>query len=183
MIRNALSILVFVATAVSPAFAQTGGRIRERSWFNVGGGVGAMTCKRCDGGNTGLVGDIGFGGTLSPQMLIAFTATGWTKSVGGTTLLIGTLGGRFRLYTSLNGGAHVTAAVGLGVVNGAFNAISSPNGAYTEPEYGTSLELGFGYDARIRPMLSLTPFVRGLYVKTESADGFIAQIGLGITSH
>lgn len=184
MIRNALSILVFVAAAASPVLAQSRpNAIRERFWFSAGAGVGTMGCRRCDGRLSGVIGDIAVGGTLSPLMQMAVAATGWMKSENGGTLKIGTLLGRFRFYRSVNGGAHLTAGIGLSMVDGAFNFMSSPNHAYDEPEVGFGAEVGVGYDLRIGRMLNFTPFGRIMYVKTPSADANFGQIGLSITAH
>jgi hypothetical protein len=184
MIRRTLSILALVAIAASPVLAQTRpGSIRERFWFSAGGGVATMGCQRCDGRLGGVIGDIAVGGTLSPMMQLAAAATGWIKSEGSGTLQVGTLLARFRFYRSVNGGAHLTAGVGLSLVDGAVNYMSSPNHAYDEPEVGFGAELGVGYDLRIGRMLNFTPFGRIMYVKTPSADANFGQIGLSITAH
>ncbi len=151
---------------------------REGFWFNAGMGLGFAGCQGCVGTNAGASGGLSLGGTLNEKWLLGVGTSGWYKSYAdGSTLSGGTTDARVRFYPSLNSGFFITGGLGLGHVTvglGNFGSVS---------ETGVGALFGVGWDIRIRPNVSLTPFYNGFAVQTSNADGHVDQFGLGVTVH
>src|SRR5690606_18172154 len=75
------SALMLLALTASAATAQEGSARRQGFWFNIGFGYGSadFNCDNC--GTTdregSVAGNIGAGGTLSPQLLLGVESNGW----------------------------------------------------------------------------------------------------------
>ena len=147
MVRTMLArvtLVTFAAlamTATADAQANSPEIRRQGFWFSGGlgsGSLGSTDCSSCDRTN-GLSGGLSLGGTISPRVLLGVGTTGWSKNVDGTTLTVGTLDARVRLYPSLTSGFFFTAGVGLGSISGSFDDD-------TESVTGTGAVLGVGVD-------------------------------------
>lgn len=180
MKRLSISVLLLTALAMmvgaAPAFGQYK-QIRRGFWFNGGLGYGTLGCDNCGTRTGGVSGGLSLGGTLSPKFLLGVGTTGWTKSENGATLTVGTLDLRMRFYPSATGGFFLTAGIGAG------SAKVSVNGLGSGSETGGGAIVGVGYDARIGPMVSLTPYVNVFGVKTANTNANVVQVGLSITLH
>jgi hypothetical protein len=146
--------------------------LRNGFWFNIGLGYGTLGCNDCFGREDGLSGGISLGGTVNQNFLVGIGTAGWSKSVAGETITVGTLDARVRVYPSSTGGFFFTGGLGLGTIN---------VGGFTET--GVGLLIGLGVDLRIGSNTSITPFWNGFAVKTSNDDGNVGQIGLSITIH
>lgn len=171
--------LVVVALAFTGSTVLSGqGRPQTRDgfWFSIGLGAGSAGCGDCDGRETALSGNLALGGTLSPKVGIGGGTTGWTKTVDGETLTIGTLTALVRFYPSAAGGFFLIGGLGLGFV-------TAESGGISASETGFGALLGLGYDFRVGNNVSLTPFWNGFTTSTESLDFNVGQLGLGVTLH
>lgn len=177
MKRNVGSILVVIGLLAAPVTVSAQNpQTRHGFWFNAGLGWGSLGCQDCDGRTGGLSGGLSFGGVLSPHFLLGVGTTGWTKNEGDVRLTVGTLDARLRFYPKASGGFFLTTGLGLG-------SISASAFGQSESETGVGFMLGLGYDFRIAPNLSLTPFWNGFAVSTSGADANVGQLGISLTVH
>jgi hypothetical protein len=159
--------------AVTPAQEAPNKHARSGFWFNGGLGYGTIGCEDCDGEReSGLSGNLTFGGTVSQRFLIGFGTAGFTKSIDGETLSMGHYDARIRFYPSRTNGFFITGGAGLGVVSFA-----------GESETGFSLLFGIGHDIRVSKNVSLTPFWNGFAASVDSSTWNVGQIGIGVTIH
>jgi hypothetical protein len=180
MKRIALSLVLGLACAsfagISPVFAQHA-QTRKGFWFNGGLGYGSLGCGGC-GTRTGSVsGNFSLGGTLNKNAILGVGMSGWTKSEFGTTLTVGTLDLRARFYPAPAGGFFLTGGVGVGTVSAGISGIGAGS------ETGLAILLGLGYDFRVAPNVSVTPFWNGFAVRTSNTSPNVGQLGVGITVH
>lgn len=150
---------------------------REGFWFNGGLGFGSLGCGTCTERAGGASGGLSLGGTLSDRVLLGVGTTGWYRSEEGVTLSVGTVDARLRFYPNVRSGFFLTGGVGLGSIS------AGVAGLGTETETGLGVMLGLGWDIRVSPNVSLTPFWNGSAVRTRNADANFGQIGLGVTIH
>ncbi len=151
---------------------------REGFWFNAGTGLGFAGCQGCVGSDAGASGGLSLGGRVSDKVLFGVGTSGWYKSYAeGVSLSGGTFDGRIRFYPSVNSGFFLTGGLGLGHISVGVAGFGS------ETEYGVGGLFGLGWDIRIKPNVSLTPFYNGFAVQTSNADSHVDQIGVGITVH
>lgn len=176
--RLVLLVCLFTAT---PAFAQVqpvtaSGRqplAREGFWFSGGLGYGTIGCSDCDGVRlSGLSGGLSLGTTVNPKFLFGIGTTGFARSIDGSMLRAGTFDARIRFYPSLYNGFHINGGLGLGSVS--FEGVT---------EFGAGAMFGIGWDIRVSPNVSLTPFYNGFAMASDLGDANVGQIGLGITIH
>jgi hypothetical protein len=158
---------------------------REGFWFNAGLGLGSYrahggTCEDCDGNLSGLSGDLSLGGTFSDTLLLGGGSSGYYRSLeGGETLRVGIMDARLRFYPVRASGFFLNGGVGIGSITTGVVGFSSAS----RTEHGIAGVLGLGWDIRVRPNVSLTPFWNGIGVSTSSATASFGQLGLGITVH
>ena len=171
-----LSLVCTLFLGVAPVLAQKA-QARHGFWFNGGLGYGSLGCDGC-GTRTGSVsGGLSLGGTINSHLLIGVGTAGWTKSESGATLTVGTLDVRARVYPKASGGFFLTGGIGVGSVSAGLSGFGAAS------ETGGAFLLGLGYDIRVGPMVSLTPFWNGFAVKTSSTSSNVGQFGLGVTVH
>jgi hypothetical protein len=150
---------------------------REGVWFNAGMGLGFAGCNTCIGTDAGGSGGLSLGGTLNEKWLLGVGTSGWYRSYAeGVSLRGGTFDGRVRFYPSLKSGFFITGGLGLGTIRLDVGGLSAT-------EHGIGALFGIGWDIRIKPNVSLTPFYNGFAVRTSYDDGHVDQFGLGITVH
>jgi hypothetical protein len=120
---------------------------------------------------------LALGATLSPRLLLGVGTAGWTKSQLGATLTVGTLDARLRFYPSASGGFFLTSGLGVGRVSAGLAGFGGAS------ETGIAALLGVGYDIRVAPNVSLTPFWNGFAVVTDNTSPNIGQLGMALTVH
>lgn len=181
MKRFALSLvlgLVCVSFAgVTPTLAQKNPQTRKGFWFNGGLGYGSLGCDGCASRTGAVSWDISLGGTIGPKALLGVGSSGWTKSQFGSTLTVGILDLRARYYPAAKGGFFLSGGVGVGTVSTAISGIGSGS------ETGLAILIGLGYDIRVAPNVSVTPFWNGFAARTSNTTPNVAQFGVGITVH
>lgn len=179
MKRSVITLVLGLVTAAaaSPALAQGIAQKRDGFWFSGGLGWGSLGCADCSERTGGLSGGLSLGGTLGRHVLFGVGTTGWTRSESGSSMTVGTLDARVRVYPSARGGFYLTGGAGVGSVSVGVSGFGSGS------ETGFGLLLGLGYDIRVAPMLSITPFWHGYAVQASDVDANVGQIGLSITVH
>ena len=150
---------------------------RDGFWFNAGMGIGFSGCEGCIGRDPRPSGGLSLGTTIHERVLLGVGTSGWYRSyANGVTLGGGTTDLRVRFYPSLRSGLFLTGGLGLGTVRVAL-------GSASETDYGLGSVFGAGWDIRLRPNVSLTPFYNGFAVQTSYDQGYVDQFGIGITVH
>jgi hypothetical protein len=152
--------------------------IRQGLWFSGGLGYGSASGPNTDAMG-GVSGGLAAGWTLSQRVQVGLGAAGWTKSgpgEGGGRLRIGigTLDARIRFYPDPQFGFFFAGGFGLGLIR-----FSDENGAFNHT--GTAILGGAGYDIRVAPNVSLTPFANIYAVRTSDPRADVGQIGLALT--
>lgn len=153
------------------------GQARDGFWFNLGLGYGSLGCQDCETREGGVSGGIALGGTLSDKWLLGVATTGWTKEEDGVQLTAGTLTATARFYPSATGGFFLLGGLGIGTIDVAIEGFGS------ESEIGAGALLGLGYDIRVAPNVSLTPFWNGIGISINNGDANYGQLGIGLTIH
>jgi hypothetical protein len=97
------------------------------------------------------------------------------KSENGSTLTVNALTAAVRFYPSVTGGFFLMGGLGLGTVSANVSGVGSGS------ETGVGALLGLGYDMRIGPKVSLTPYWNGFAMNSSNSNANVGQIGLGIT--
>lgn len=150
---------------------------RDGFWFNAGMGIGFAGCQGCIGRDPAASGGLSLGTTINDKVLLGVGTSGWYRSyANGVTLGGSTTDLRVRFYPSLRSGLFLTGGLGLGTVRVALGSVS-------ETDYGVGSVFGAGWDIRLRPNVSLTPFYNGFAVHTSYDQGYVDQFGIGITVH
>lgn len=169
----AVMTLCLAGNAVSQQYLQA--QHRSGFWFSAGLGWGSLGCQNCGSRTGGLSGNLALGGTLSNKVLLGVSANGWTKSENGSTLSVNAITAAARFYPSARSGFFLIGGLGIGTVSAAVSGFGSGS------ETGFGALLGLGYDMKIGPKLSLTPYWNGFAMNSSSTDANVGQIGLGIT--
>lgn len=151
--------------------------LRKGLWFSGGVGYGSLGCQGCIGRDGSYSGGLALGGTISQKVVVGVGTNGWYQSQNGVTASTGTLTAMLRYYPSAIGGLFLLAGIGAGNIH-----VHIP-GLVRATETGMGFLLGMGYDIRVGPGVSLTPYWNGFAVRTHSSDSNVGQIGLGFTVH
>ncbi len=173
---SVLSLAVMTLCIAGNAVGQQYQQVQHRSgfWFSAGLGWGSLGCQDCGSRTGGLSGNLSLGGTLSNKVLLGVSANGWTKSDSGVTLSVNAITAAARFYPSGHG-FFLIGGLGIGTVSGAVSGFGSSS------ETGVGALLGLGYDMKIGPKLSLTPYWNGFAMNSSSTNANVGQIGLGVT--
>jgi hypothetical protein len=171
----ALGLALVLASAGDVA-AQGHPHERQGFWVNGGLGYGSLGIEGFSEREDGLSGNLALGGTISPRFLLGAGTTGWTKEVDGIRVNFGTLLLLGRFYPNAEGGFFLNLGLGAGQV-------SLTEGNSTWSESGGGAVLGLGYDVRVGPNWSLTPFVNGIGFDIDGDRADVFQFGLGVSFH
>ena len=172
-----LAVMLAVAgDAEGQGTAQGHTHERQGFWFNTGLGYGSLGLEGFSDREDGLSGNLALGGTISPRFLLGVGTTGWTKEVEGVRINFGTLVLLGRLYPNADGGFFLNLGLGAGQV-------SVSEGSTTVSENGGGAVLGLGYDVRVGPNWSLTPFANAIGFDINGGQADVFQFGLGVSFH
>ena len=144
-------------------------------WFSAGLGYGSLGCQNCGSREGGASGNLSLGGTLSQNWLLGVSSNTWFKSQSGSTLTVNAFTAAMRFYPSATGRFFLIGGLGLGTVSANVSGVGS--GSQT----GFGALLGLGYDVRMGPKVSLTPYWNGFAMSSSNSNANVGQIGLGIT--
>ena len=151
----AASLLALSASAS----AQSNAQVRDGFTisFGLGGGSAALSCPGCGSTprETGFSGYLRLGGAIRPNLVLAAESNGWSKSIDGVEVQMGTLAGVAQWYPSVTNGFYVKGGLGLSVY-------SEADPAGKAEALGLGYQFGTGYDIRLARNFSLTPYVNFL---------------------
>jgi len=187
-----IAILAAAALLVASASASAqNAQVRDGFTFSfgLGGGSAALSCPGCGTTprETGGSGYLRLGGAISPSLVIAGEANGWSKEVNDVNVQMGTVAAVAQWYPAVSNGFYVKGGVGVS--------------SYTEDDpgakaqaIGLGYQFGMGYDWRIARNFSLTPYMNflGMANSEVKVDGSNVgqkigtsnmQYGLGFTWH
>lgn len=159
------------------AAAQARPETRDGFWWNGGLGYSTIGCDGCNRRQNSLTVAMAAGGTVSRKVLFGASIDAATKSESGGNQIVATLLARLRFYPSLTNGFFLTAGLGLGTVRADATDIG------TRSNTGTAALIGLGYDIRIGPNASLTPFWNGFSTGALDTNYNVGQLGLSLTVH
>ena len=145
---------------------------RKGAWFSIGMGFGSLGCDGCDVRLNGLSGGLSVGSAITDRFMLGVGTTGYSRSIDGDLLTVGTVDGRIRFYFTKAGGGHLNFGLGVGTLSYA-----------GDTEVGLGLMLGLGWDFRIGKNVSITPFWNGFAMSNSSVDANVGQLGIGFTWH
>jgi hypothetical protein len=156
-----------------------GYQVRQGLWFGAGLGYGDLESNGSLGGFTG---NLEGGWALNRRVSLGVGTSVWTRGMGRLGATAGSVDLRARWYPSETaGGLFLTGAWGLGFIH------LSDELANDVVATGHAFRLGLGFDARVSPGVSLTPFGSGSKINTyKDGDHMWAevwQLGLGLTIH
>lgn len=166
-----LTIAAVVALLPSRAEAQDRPQTRDGFWFNGGAGFGSLGCRTCDVRRSAVALALGVGGTLNQKVLLGASIDAWASDGTVAALLA-----RLRFYPSGTSGFFLTGGLGLGK----WQADATD---FNPSDAGTAELIGLGYDVRVSPNLSVTPFWNWFAIQTTNNDHNVAQLGLSLTVH
>lgn len=183
----AASLLALSASAS----AQSNPQVRDGFTisFGLGGGSAALSCPGCGSPprETGFSGYLRLGGAIRPNLVLAAESNGWSKSIDGVEVQMGTLAGVAQWYPSVANGFYVKGGLGLSVY-------SEADPTAKAEALGLGYQFGTGYDIRLARNFSLTPYVNflGMADSDVKVDGTSMnqkigtsnmQYGIGFTWH
>jgi len=176
MVQLAAVCMISSLSVAADAQAQNA-QARQGFWFSGGLGFGSLGCDGCGEREGSLSADLSIGGTISPRFLLGVGTSGWSKSEAGGTLTVGLLDARVRFYPSARGGLFLTGGIGVGSVTAKIDGFGSST------ETGPAMILGLGYDYRVSPNMSITPYWNAFAMKNDYMDANVGQAGIAITLH
>jgi hypothetical protein len=165
-----------VVGAPAEAGAQQFSQERDGFWASVGAGYGSLGIEGFNSREDGLSGNLTLGGTISDRFLLGGGTTGWTKEVDGIRVTFGTLALMGRFYPDAESGFFLNFGLGGGQV-------SMSSGGTSISESGGGAIVGVGYDVRVGPSWSLTPFANAVGYSIDGDRADVFQFGVGVTWH
>lgn len=181
--RQLVLALLAVALLAGPAVAQTV-RSAEGVWGQLGLGAGAFCAAGCEASEWSAAGTASIGYALSDRVLVAASIDLWTRSESVLGIDIGTTamvtGVSLRVYPWAHRHLYLLAGIGRGSVDYELS-VDGPSLRITER--GAGGMLGAGYDVRVRPGLSLTPYGRVAAIRTSEGTARLAHVGVALTIH
>ncbi|HKW41009.1 MAG TPA: hypothetical protein VJN39_07165 [Gemmatimonadales bacterium] len=172
--RTALALAAITVFLAGNALGQ-GAPSHHGFWFSAGLGYGSLGCQNCGSRTGGGSGYISLGGSLGQKVLLGVSSNAWMKSENGSTLTVSAFTAAIRFYPSATNGFFLLGGLGLGTVSANVSGVGSGS------ESGAAAVLGLGYDLRIGPKVSLTPYWNGYAMSSSNTNANVGQIGLAIT--
>lgn len=185
-----LACLGLLIVTSAPLLAQGNPQTREGFWISFGFGAGsaAPNCDGCDfDREVGLSGYLRMGGTIRPNFLLGGETNGWSHSDDGLEQGLAFISAVGYFYPAVQSGFWLKGALGLA-------SYAADDGADELTALGLGVGGGLGYDIRLRPNFSLTPYLN--YLRQiggelefngiglgENANLDLFQVGLGFSWH
>jgi hypothetical protein len=161
-----------------------GYQVRKGFWMSGGLGYGSVDCGPYGPSLGGPTGNLEAGWNLSRRFALGLGTSAWTHQEGRVRMSIGSVDLRVRYYPGEGtGGLFLIGAWGIGLIR-LSDAQADPT---HQTQSGRAFRGGLGYDLRVAPGVSLTPFGTGSAVRTEKDGNHMRadvwQVGLGVTLH
>lgn len=144
-------------------------------WLGAGVGYGALGCDGCGDREGSLSGQLAVGGTMSDELLVGVGLNVWTDSENDATLTAGLLTAQARVYAVR--GLYFTGGLGIGRLSSDFDGLGGDGAT------GFGVMLGVGYDFRVGPNVSITPYAAGYSIETDPINVTVYHAGIGVTIH
>lgn len=182
----------------SPLLAQGYPQRREgfTAAFGLGMGSAGVTCDGCESDReTAPSVFLRLGGAYSPSLILGGEINAWTKSeddadLGGEArVTMATINFVAQWYPAPARGFFVTGGLGLGTIRTEVDLEALP-GTFSSRTTGLGYQVGTGWDFRVAPNISLTPYATlfgsaGGKVEDsdEELDFNVGTIGIALTLH
>jgi hypothetical protein len=185
MIRKTLlpatTILMFFLVGLMPGpsgdlEAQQHAHDRVGFWASGAMGYGSLGLEGLPSRETGLSGHLTLGTAVSDWLLLGGGTTGWTKDMDGVRVTFQTLALMARLYPNIDSGLFVNLGFGAGRMSFSQPGLSSS-------DTGPGAVLGAGYDYRMDPRWSVSPYVNTVAYSVDGTRADVFQFGVGLTRH
>jgi len=193
-----VSLLATMACLASASVATPASNppARQGFWIGVGGGYGSAhaTCDGCVAGKreSGLVGYVNLGGTLSDRLLGGVEISGWSKEHNGVTLNLYNILGTLTIYPQPSSNFFLKVGGGFAFLDNDYKA--GPTTITVDQGNGVALIAGAGYDFRVWTKASITLGANFWYGQRFGSIGFgdpitstwkqnVVDVTLGITFH
>ena len=172
MNRIAYMLGLFALMTAGTAQAQS----HEGFWVGFGVGGGSLGIDGGTNRDTGAVGYVKLGGTISERFLLGMESNAWRKEQTGVTLTHTNLSAVAYFYPSATNGFFLKGGLGwsrltVGVVG------------LGVTENGGGAVLGLGYDARIGDNWSITPVVNFNGGAFDGGNTNVSEFGVGVSWH
>ena len=170
---------------------------REGVTATIGLGIGSagVSCDACESAReTAPTVMLRVGGAYAPDLILGVELNAWSKSevVDATgdeaRVRIATINALAQWYPQLDGGFYVQAGVGVGTVRS--ELVDDLTGTTTSTTTAFGYQVGAGWDVRVTPRISVTPFATFFGTAAgkvrnsdDKLDGNVGQIGVGLTLH
>lgn len=193
-----LRTIALTLLCASPLLAQGYPQRREGVTASFGLGIGSagVTCDGCDSDReTAPALFLRLGGAYRPNLILGGEIDAWTKSEndaglgGDARVTMATINFVAQWYPQPARGFFVNGGLGLGTIRTEVDLAGLP-GTYSSHTTGLGYQVGTGWDLRIAPNISLTPYATlfgsagGKVEDTdEKLDFNVAQIGIALTFH
>lgn len=181
----------------SPLVAQGGAPSRDGLTASIGLGIGSagVSCDECESQREAAPAlMLRIGGAYAPDLILGVELNGWSKSevVDATgdeaRVRIATINAVAQWYSQLDGGFFVLGGIGVGTVRS--ELLNDLTGTSTSTTTAFGYQVGAGWDFRVAPNISLTPYATFFGTAAgkvrnsdEKLDGNVGQIGLSLTLH
>ncbi len=166
----AVGLLVLVTT--STLQAQT----REGFWIGFGLGAGSLGIDGGTDRDTGVVGYLKLGGTLSERFLLGVELNQWMREESGATVGLTNLSAVVYFYPSATSGFFLKGGLGTSRLEVEVSGISVS-------QDGGGAVLGLGFDARVGDNWSITPVMNFNAGALEGGNTSLTEFGVGVSWH
>ncbi len=166
----AVGLLVLVTT--STLQAQT----REGFWIGFGLGAGSLGIEGGTDRDTGVVGYLKLGGTISERFLLGVESNAWLKDESGVTVTHTNHSAVAYFYPSATSGFFLKGGLGSA------RLLEEVSGRNTS-ETGGGAVLGLGFDARVGDNWSITPVLNFNYGAFDGGNTNIVELAVGVSWH
>jgi hypothetical protein len=195
LVLSSLATAAYLASA-SVASSASNPPARQGFWigFGIGYGSAHATCDGCIAGKreSGGVGYLNLGGTLSDRLLAGVEVSGWSKEHEGVTLNLYNILGTLTIYPRPSSNFFLKFGGGLAFLDNDFKA--GPTTITVDQGNGVALLAGAGYDIRVWTKASVTLGANFWYGQRFGSIVFgdpftstwkqnVVDVTLGITFH
>ena len=166
----AVGLLVLVTT--STLQAQTRGGF----WIGFGFGGGSLGIDDGTDRDTGVVGYLKLGGTISERFLLGVEGNVWLKDESGVAVTHNNFSAVAYFYPSPTNGFFLKGGLGSS------RLLVEVSGINTS-ETGGGAVLGLGFDAPVGDNWSITPVLNFNYGAFDGGNSNIVELGVGVSWH
>ena len=172
MRKIVIAVGFLVLVTISTLQAQT----REGFWIGFGFGSGSLGIDDGTDRDTGVVGYLKLGGTISERFLLGVEGNVWLKDASGVAVTRTNLSAVAYFYPSATSGFFLKGGLGSS------RFLVEVSGINTS-ETGGGAVLGLGFDARVGDNWSITPVLNFNYGAFDGGNSNIVELAVGVSWH